>query len=68
MLLVLGLGYLSNMGDPGSVDPVAVLSPEADVSTLDSLRLVLEEHKPPKFCAHSVVSDQQDNISMLAQS
>lgn len=63
VLLVLGIGYLSNMGEAGSADPVAALSPETDVSTLDSLRLVLEEHTLPNFRAHNVVTDRQDNIS-----
>ena len=64
VLLVLGIGYLSNMGDAGSVDPaVSALSPEADVSTLDSLRSILEEHALPNFSAHNVVTAQQENIS-----
>ena len=49
VLLVLGIGYLSSMADAGPADPVAALSPEADVFTLDSLRLVLEEHTLPNW-------------------
>ncbi len=63
VLLVFGIGYLLNMGDVRPEGPVAALSPEIDVSTLDSLRSVLEEHTLPNFRAHNVATDQQDNIS-----
>ena len=49
VLLVSGIGYLSSMRDTGSADPVDMLSPETDVSTLDSLRLFLEEHTLPNW-------------------
>ena len=63
VLLVFGVGYLLNIGKTGSADPGGVISPETDVSTLDSLRLVLEEHTLPNFRAYNVVTDQQENIS-----
>lgn len=62
VLLMFGVGYLLSMGDTGSTDPGGLISPETDVSTLDSLRLVLEEHTLPNFRAHNVVTDQQENI------